>query len=61
VIFIDECDAVFGRRGSVNTDAGTEESGAGISCVVDGVASEGQIWVWMLPINARTLDDAIVI
>jgi SpoVK/Ycf46/Vps4 family AAA+-type ATPase len=60
VIFIDECDAVFGRRGSVSTDSGTEEVVPQFLAEWDGVASEGQVWVVGATNQRQRIDEAIV-
>jgi SpoVK/Ycf46/Vps4 family AAA+-type ATPase len=60
VIFIDECDAVFARRGSVSTDAGTEELVPEFLASWDGMASEGQVWVVGATNKRERLDEAIV-
>jgi SpoVK/Ycf46/Vps4 family AAA+-type ATPase len=60
VMFIDECDAVFSRRGSVSTDSGTEEIIPEFIQSWEGVASTGQIWVIGATNQRERLDDAVV-
>jgi SpoVK/Ycf46/Vps4 family AAA+-type ATPase len=60
VLFVDECDAVFGRRGSVSTDSGSEEVINEFLQSWDGFASTGQIWVIGATNQRQKLDDAIV-
>lgn len=60
VIFIDECEGVFARRGSTGADALTDELVQAFLAEWDGVASEGMIWVVGATNRRDLLDDAIV-
>jgi SpoVK/Ycf46/Vps4 family AAA+-type ATPase len=60
VIFVDECEGVFARRGSTNADAATDEVVQAFLAEWDGVASEGQVWVVGATNRRDLLDDAIV-
>jgi len=56
VIFVDECDAIFGRRGSVDTDKAIEELVPEFLQSWDGMDSKkGQVWV----VGATNLYDRI--
>ncbi len=60
VLFVDECEGVFGRRGGVGTDAGSEEVVREFIQAWEGFASEGQIWVVGATNQRQLLDDAVV-
>jgi transitional endoplasmic reticulum ATPase len=60
VIFVDECEGVFGRRGSVGTDAGSEEVVREFIQSWEGFSSEGQIWVLGATNQRQLLDDAVI-
>lgn len=58
VMFIDECEGVFARRGGINTDSFAEEGVREFIAMWDGVASEGQVWVIGATNRRDLLDDA---
>jgi SpoVK/Ycf46/Vps4 family AAA+-type ATPase len=61
VIFVDECEGVFGRRGSTDTDQLSEELVQAFLAEWDGMDSEGQrVWVIGATNRRELLDDAIV-
>jgi transitional endoplasmic reticulum ATPase len=60
VIFVDECEGVFGRRGGLNTDSFSEEIIQEFLAQWDGVGSKGQIWVIGATNRRDMLDEAIV-
>jgi SpoVK/Ycf46/Vps4 family AAA+-type ATPase len=60
VMFVDECEGVFARRGSVGTDSASEELVREFLAMWDGVASEGQVWVVGATNRRDQLDEAIV-
>ncbi|MDB6061140.1 MAG: ftsH 2 [Verrucomicrobiaceae bacterium] len=60
VIFIDECEGVFSRRGSINADSASDELVQAFLAEWDGVASDGQVWVVGATNRRDLLDDAIV-
>jgi transitional endoplasmic reticulum ATPase len=60
VIFVDECEGVFGRRGGLNADAFSEEIVQEFLAQWDGVGSKGQIWVIGATNRRDRLDEAIV-
>ncbi|MEP6970283.1 MAG: AAA family ATPase, partial [Betaproteobacteria bacterium] len=60
VMFIDECEGVFARRGGVNTDSFAEELVREFIALWDGVASEGQIWVVGATNRREDLDAAVI-
>jgi SpoVK/Ycf46/Vps4 family AAA+-type ATPase len=60
VMFIDECEGVFARRGSQNSDALTDELVQAFLAEWDGVGSEGQIWVVGATNRRDLIDEAIV-
>src|SRR5690606_37140661 len=45
VIFIDECEGVFARRGSLNSDSFSDELVQSFLAEWDGLQAAGQIWV----------------
>ena len=60
VIFIDECEGVFARRGGGNADSATEELVQAFLAEWDGVGSEDQrVWVVGATNRRDLLDDAI--
>jgi SpoVK/Ycf46/Vps4 family AAA+-type ATPase len=60
VMFIDECEGVFARRGGTNTDAASEELVQAFLAEWDGVGSEDQrVWVVGATNRKDLLDDAI--
>jgi SpoVK/Ycf46/Vps4 family AAA+-type ATPase len=59
VMFVDECEGVFARRGSTNSDALTDELVQAFLAEWDGVGSDGQIWVVGATNRRDLLDDAI--
>ncbi|HEX4269617.1 MAG TPA: AAA family ATPase [Steroidobacteraceae bacterium] len=60
VIFIDECEGVFARRGGTNSDGASEELVQAFLAEWDGVGSEDQrIWVVGATNRKDLLDDAI--
>lgn len=61
VIFVDECEGVFARRGGTNSDSATEETVQAFLAEWDGVGTEDQR-VWVLGATNRhdLLDSAIV-
>ncbi len=61
VIFVDECDAVFGRRGSVDTDKLVEEIVGEFLQSWDGMDSKkGQVWVVGATNLYERIDSAII-
>jgi SpoVK/Ycf46/Vps4 family AAA+-type ATPase len=61
VIFVDECEGVFGRRGGVNTDQFAEELVQAFLAEWDGVGTEDQrVWVIGATNRRDMLDEAIV-
>lgn len=60
VIFVDECEGVFARRGSTSADSLTDELVQAFLAEWDGVASEGMIWVVGATNRRELLDDAII-
>jgi SpoVK/Ycf46/Vps4 family AAA+-type ATPase len=60
VIFVDECEGVFARRGGANTDSFSEEIVQAFLAEWDGVGTEGQqVWVVGATNRRDLLDDAI--
>ena len=60
VIFIDECEGVFARRGGTNSDGASEELVQAFLAEWDGVGSEDQrVWVVGATNRKDLLDDAI--
>jgi len=61
VIFIDECEGVFARRGGTNSDGASEELVQAFLAEWDGVGTEGQqIWVVGATNRRDLIDEAIV-
>jgi transitional endoplasmic reticulum ATPase len=60
VMFVDECDAVFGRRGGVDTDAFADDVVTSFLPEWDGAGSTGQIWVVGATNRRDRFDDAII-
>jgi SpoVK/Ycf46/Vps4 family AAA+-type ATPase len=61
VIFVDECEGVFARRGGGNADAASEELVQAFLAEWDGVGTEDQrVWVVGATNRRDLLDDAIV-
>jgi SpoVK/Ycf46/Vps4 family AAA+-type ATPase len=61
VIFVDECEGVFARRGGTNSDSFAEEIVQAFLAEWDGVGSEGQqIWVVGATNRRDLIDEAIV-
>jgi len=61
VIFVDECEGVFARRGGSNSDSATEELVQAFLAEWDGVGTEDQrVWVVGATNRRDLLDDAIV-
>ena len=61
VIFIDECEGVFARRGGTNSDGASDELVQGFLAEWDGVGSEDQrVWVVGATNRKDIMDDAIV-
>lgn len=60
VLFVDECEGVFARRGSIDADSASDETVQAFLAEWDGVASEGQIWVVGATNRRDLLDEAIV-
>jgi transitional endoplasmic reticulum ATPase len=60
VIFVDECEGVFGRRGGVNSDSFSEDIVQEFLAQWDGVGSGGQVWVIGATNRRDRLDEAIV-
>lgn len=60
VIFVDECEGVFARRGGVNTDSASEELVREFLAMWDGVGSDGQVWVVGATNRRDQLDEAMV-
>ena len=60
VMFIDECEGVFARRGGTNSDSASEELVQAFLAEWDGVGSEDQrVWVVGATNRKDLLDDAI--
>jgi SpoVK/Ycf46/Vps4 family AAA+-type ATPase len=61
VIFVDECESVFARRGSLDSDKAGDESVQNFLAEWDGLGTEGQrIWVVGATNRRELLDEAIV-
>jgi transitional endoplasmic reticulum ATPase len=60
IMFVDECEGVFGRRGGTNTDSFSEEVVREFLAMWDGVGSKGQVWVVGATNRRDQLDEAIV-
>jgi SpoVK/Ycf46/Vps4 family AAA+-type ATPase len=60
IIFVDECEGVFGRRGSASTDSFSEDIVREFLANWDGVGSSGQVWVIGATNRRDQLDEAIV-
>ena len=60
VIFVDECDSVFGRRGGVQTDSFVEDIVAAFLTEWDGFQAHSHIWV-VGATNRRDLIDAAIL
>ena len=60
VIFIDECEGVFGRRGSVGTDSFVEEIVTAFLAQWDGFDRQAHVWV-VGATNRRELIDAALL
>jgi SpoVK/Ycf46/Vps4 family AAA+-type ATPase len=61
VMFVDECDAVFSRRGGLEGDKAIDEVVGAFLPQWDGMASEGQrVWVVGATNRNESLDEAIV-
>ncbi|MBL8270650.1 AAA family ATPase, partial [Steroidobacter sp.] len=61
VIFVDECEGVFARRGGSNSDSASEELVQAFLAEWDGVGTEDQrVWVVGATNRRDLLDDAIV-
>lgn len=60
VLFVDECEGVFARRGSTSSDSASDELVQAFLAEWDGVGSEGQVWVVGATNRRDLLDDAIV-
>jgi transitional endoplasmic reticulum ATPase len=59
VIFVDECDGVFARRGGTTTDAAVEEITNAFLPMWDGLESKGQIWVIGATNKRERIDEAL--
>lgn len=60
VMFVDECEGAFARRGSTNADAITDELVQAFLAEWDGVGTSGQIWVIGATNRRELIDEAIV-
>jgi len=60
VIFVDECEAVFGRRGGIHTDSFVEEIVAAFLAQWDGFERSHQVWV-VGATNRRDLIDSALL
>ena len=61
VLFVDECEGVFARRGGTSADAASDEVVQAFLAEWDGVGSEGQqVWVVGATNRRDLIDDAIV-
>ncbi len=60
VIFVDECDSVFGRRGGTRTDSFVEDIVAAFLAEWDGFQSHSHVWV-VGATNRRDLIDAAIL
>lgn len=60
IIFVDECEGVFGRRGSVDSDQFTNEIVQAFLPEWDGMSSGGNIWVIGATNRKELIDPAIV-
>jgi len=60
VIFIDECEGVFARRGSLNSDSFSDELVQSFLAEWDGLQAAGQIWVVGATNRVDLLDEAIL-
>jgi SpoVK/Ycf46/Vps4 family AAA+-type ATPase len=59
IIFVDECDGVFARRGGTSTDAFVEDITNAFLPMWDGLESSGQIWVVGATNKRDRIDEAI--
>jgi transitional endoplasmic reticulum ATPase len=60
IMFVDECEGVFARRGGINTDSFQEELVGEFLGMWNDVGPEGQIWVVGATNRRDLLDEAIV-
>lgn len=60
VVFVDECEAVFGRRGGVNTDSFVEEVVTAFLAQWEGFTKQTSVWV-MGATNRRDLIDPAIL
>ncbi|MDP2432654.1 MAG: AAA family ATPase [Pseudomonadota bacterium] len=60
IIFVDECEGVFGRRGSIDSDPFTNEIVQAFLSEWDGMSSCGNIWVIGATNRKELIDPAIV-
>jgi SpoVK/Ycf46/Vps4 family AAA+-type ATPase len=59
VLFVDECEGVFGRRGALETDSFVTELVQAFLAEWDGVHSHGTVWVIGATNRRDLIDDAI--
>lgn len=60
IIFMDECEGAFGRRGSIESDVVTNEIVQAFLAEWDGMTKSNQIWVIGATNRRDLLDDAII-
>ncbi len=60
VIFIDECDAIFGKRGGINSDKFTDDIVNAFLPKWDGAAEKNNVWVIGATNRHDQLDEAIL-
>jgi len=60
IMFVDECEGVFGRRGGTSTDSASEELVGAFLAEWDGMGADGQVWVIGATNRRQLLDEAIV-
>ena len=60
VMFVDECDGVFARRGGTDTDAFADDVVTSFLPEWDGAGSKGQVWVVGATNRRDRFDDAII-
>lgn len=60
IMFIDDCEGVFGRRGAVDSDSASDEIVEAFLPEWEGMDSDGQVWVIGATNRRELLDEAIM-
>ena len=60
IMFIDDCEGVFGRRGDVNSDSGSDEIVEAFLPEWEGMDTDGQVWVIGATNRRDRIDEAIM-